>query len=72
MIKVLYATGTGAESCTYTNERQLGRALLPDRFESTSVPVFPTPSVLELGVSDHYDLPLLTDTPVFEVVPGGE
>lgn len=50
----------------YTNEVKIGRALLPDRFESTSVPV-PVGIVEEGTVNSPYTLPTTVETKTYEV-----
>jgi hypothetical protein len=38
-----------AGDCTYTNEGQLHRALLPERFQSTSTPEYPYADLSEIS-----------------------
>jgi hypothetical protein len=53
----------------YTNEGHIGGALLPERFESTSIPALPAAQVVELDLSHHYTVPHSTETPVYEESP---
>jgi hypothetical protein len=69
MMTVLYTEGTIGDACTYTNERQLGRPILPERFESTSFPALAGAATVELGFGDQYSLPIVSETPVFHVLP---
>jgi len=70
MNKALYSAGEAATgACTYSNEDHLRRALLPERFESTSIPDFSAGAVVELDLGDQYTVPSLSETPVIEVSP---
>jgi hypothetical protein len=60
---------TAIGACTYSNEDHLRRAILPERFESTSVPDFSAGAVVELELGDQYTVPSLSETPVIEVSP---
>lgn len=61
-----FSTSTPSGSGTYSNERQIGRALLPERFESTSVPSSPASEQVEMELCRYYALPIASETPVFE------
>ena len=69
MKTALYTTACLASASAHSNEWHAGAALLPERFRSTSVPASPTATVVEAGVSDQYDLPMVSETPIFESMP---
>lgn len=62
-------TSATTEGRTYTNESYLPRALLPERFESTSVPKDMTGGVVEAELSEQYAIPSSVQTPLHEVAP---
>jgi hypothetical protein len=64
--KALWTTDSAGGTGTYNNERHSDPPLLPERFGSSSVPVDPPPTVLELGVGDQYERPV-SQTPVVEI-----
>jgi len=74
MNKTLFSAGDAAIGArTYSNESHLRRAILPERFESTSVPDFLAGgAIVELELGDQYTVPSLSETPVIEVSPAEE
>jgi len=46
-----------SRACTYSNEGHLRRAILPERFESTSIPDISAGAVVELDLGDQYTVP---------------